>query len=64
VSKNTDKAIDLKILKIDAHYIKARYKDDRFNARIYNSRTANALLKDTQEVLEWFTKNLKLKTSF
>ena len=55
------KSIDNKILKIDAHYIKARYKEDRFNVKIYNRRNAAGLLKDTEDVLQWFTKKLKLK---
>ncbi|MBI5328160.1 MAG: HEPN domain-containing protein [Deltaproteobacteria bacterium] len=55
------KSIDNKILKIDAHYIKARYKEDRFNAKIYNRRNAARLLKDTEDVLQWFTKKVKLK---
>src|SRR4030065_1251957 len=55
------KSIDNKILKIDAHYIKARYKEDRFNPKIYNKRTASALLKNTGDVIRWFTKNLKLE---
>lgn len=55
------KSIDNKILKIDAHYIKARYKEDRFNPKIYNKRTASALLKNSGDVIRWFTKNLKLE---
>jgi len=55
------KVIDFKILKIDAHYIKARYKEDRFNKKIYNRRNAAQLLKDTEDVIAWFTKNQKLK---
>lgn len=55
------KSIDEKILKIDAHYIKARYKEDRFNAKIYNKRNAVSLVKDTKDVLKWFIKKLKLK---
>ena len=47
--------------KIDAHYIKARYKEDRFNKKIYNRRNAAQLLKDAQDVIVWFTKKLKLK---
>jgi len=55
------KTIDKKILKIDAHYIKARYKEDRFNTRIYNKRNATALLKDTEDVMKWFIKKMKLE---
>jgi HEPN domain-containing protein len=55
------RTIDIKILKIDAHYIKSRYKEDRFNVKIYNRRNALALIKDTKEVLRWFVKNIKLK---
>src|SRR3972149_9693779 len=55
------KSIDNKILKIDAHYIKARYKEDRFNTKIYNKRNASNLLKDTEDVIQWFTKKMKLK---
>lgn len=55
------KALDNKILKIDAHYIKARYKEDRFNKKIYNRRNAAQLLKDTEDVISWYTKKLKLE---
>ncbi|MFH0796328.1 MAG: HEPN domain-containing protein [Candidatus Omnitrophota bacterium] len=55
------KSIDTKILRIDAHYIKARYKEDRFDPRIYNKKNAKNLLKDTEDVLQWFIRNLKLK---
>ncbi|MEK6545132.1 MAG: HEPN domain-containing protein [Nitrospinota bacterium] len=55
------KTIDKKILKIDAHYIKARYKEDRFNTKIYNKRNATALLKDTEDVIKWLTKKMKLE---
>lgn len=55
------KLIDEKILKIDAHYIKARYKEDRFNTKIYNKRNAANLFKDTEDVIKWFTKKMKLK---
>lgn len=55
------KTIDKKILKIDAHYIKARYKEDRFNTKIYNRRSATALLKDTEAVIKWFTKKMRLE---
>jgi len=54
------KSIDLKILKIDAHYIKARYKEDRFNPKIYNRKNAQKLIKETQETLKWFIENLNL----
>jgi HEPN domain-containing protein len=54
-------SIDKKILRLDAHYIKARYKEDRFNSQIYNKENAQLILKDTEDVFEWFTKNLKLK---
>ena len=55
-------SIDKKILRLDAHYIKARYKEDRFNSKIYNKENAKLILKDTEDIFEWFTKNLKLKT--
>ena len=55
------KSVDEKILKIDAHYIKARYKEDRFNEKIYNKRNATSLLKDTEDVIRWYTKKLKLE---
>ena len=55
------KSVDEKILKIDAHYIKARYKEDRFNEKIYNKRNAASLLKDTEDVIRWYTKKLKLE---
>ena len=54
-------SIDKKILRLDAHYIKARYKEDRFNSKIYNKENAQLILKDTEDIFEWFTKNLKLK---
>jgi HEPN domain-containing protein len=53
--------IDSEILKIDAHYIKARYQEDRFDPLIYNKKNAVQLLKDTQEVVKWFVKNLNLE---
>lgn len=53
--------IDIKILKIDAHYIKARYKEDRFDPKIYNRVNAERLISDTEEVLNWFIKNRNLK---
>ncbi|OGW03565.1 MAG: hypothetical protein A2889_02060 [Nitrospinae bacterium RIFCSPLOWO2_01_FULL_39_10] len=55
------KTIDKKILKIDAHYIKARYKEDRFNTKIYNKQNATALLKDTEDVIKWLAKKMKLE---
>lgn len=55
------KIIDEMILMIDAHYIKARYKEDRFDSRVYNKISAQRIIKDTEEVILWFTKNLKLK---
>ncbi|MBI4377742.1 MAG: HEPN domain-containing protein [Nitrospinae bacterium] len=55
------KSIDNKILKIDAHYVKARYKEDRFNHKIYNKRNASNLLRDTEDVIRWYTKKLKLE---
>lgn len=54
-------SVDAKILKIDAHYIKARYKEERFNPKIYNKQNASNLVKDTKDVIAWFSKNLKLK---
>jgi len=54
-------SIDKKILKLDAHYIKARYKEDRFNSKIYNKENTQSILKDTEEIFQWFMKNLKLK---
>lgn len=55
------KTIDLKILKIDAHYISARYQEARFNKTIYNRKNATQLLKDAKEVIKWFTDVMKLK---
>ena len=55
------KSIDNKILKIDAHYIKARYKEERFNPKIYNLKNALNLINDTKTVWKWFIKNLKLE---
>lgn len=55
------KVIDEKILKIDAHYIKARYKEDRFEPKVYNKLNAKRLIEDTERVILWFTKTLKLK---
>lgn len=61
IGRKVPKAIDEKILKIDAHYIRARYKEDRFEPKIYNKSSAKSLIKDTEEVILWFSKNLKLK---
>lgn len=55
------KAIDLKILKIDAHYISARYQEERFNKTIYNRKNATQLVKDVKEIMKWFARNLKLR---
>jgi len=52
---------DKTILKVDAHYVKARYFEDRFNRQIYNAKNASALLKQTKKVLKWFVKELKLE---
>src|SRR3972149_4069155 len=41
-------SIDKKILRLDAHYIKARYKEDRFNSKIYNKENAKLILNDTE----------------
>ena len=62
ISIEVPNSIDKKILRLDAHYIKARYKEDRFNSKIYNRENAQLILKDTEDIFEWFTKNLKLKT--
>lgn len=55
------RSIDERILRIDAHYIKTRYKQERFNPRIYNKSSAGRLIKDTEEVMQWFSKKLRLK---
>lgn len=53
--------IDIKILKIDAHYIKARYFADRFNRQIYNKKKATSLVDDTEEVFKWLQRTSGLK---
>lgn len=53
--------IDLTILEVDAHYIKARYFEDRFDHNIYNSKNASKLVKDTDKVLKWFAIELRSK---
>lgn len=45
--------IDRTLLEADAHYIKTRYFEDRFNVKIYNKKNATALLKKTREALKW-----------
>lgn len=52
------KEIDAKILVIDAHYIKARYMEDRFNSKIYNRKNARVLLTHTEEVMAWLQQHL------
>lgn len=52
--------IDAAIILANAHYIKARYKEDRFNPKIYNRKSAHQLLKETEETIKWFIKNLNL----
>lgn len=47
------KKIDLSLLTIDAHYLKARYFTDRFDKAIYNKKTAFALIEQTKEVVKW-----------
>lgn len=46
--------VDLTLLQADAHYIKARYIQDRFDTKVYNAKNAAALLKQTRETLKWF----------
>lgn len=53
--------VDKTILTVDAHYIKARYFEDRFNCRIYNRKNALQLLNDTRRALKWFIQELELK---
>ena len=52
----------LKVLKeADQHYIKTRYREDRFNSRIYNKNTAAKLIMMTKEATRWFIKKVNLK---
>ncbi|OGQ49143.1 MAG: hypothetical protein A3I09_01960 [Deltaproteobacteria bacterium RIFCSPLOWO2_02_FULL_47_10] len=53
--------LDKIILRVDAHYIKARYFNDRFDLQIYNRKNASELIEHTRKVLQWFVKELKLK---
>lgn len=53
--------VDKIILTVDAHYIKARYFEDRFNHMIYNRKNAARLLNGTRKALKWFIQELKLK---
>lgn len=48
------------ITKLNAHYIKARYRKDRFDARIYNNKSANTAVQNTKELIQWFTRNRNL----
>lgn len=51
----------LEILKeADQHYIKTRYKEDRFNTKIYNKDTANKLIEKTDRAVKWFIKRANL----
>lgn len=45
---------------LDKHYIKTRYKEDRFNPKIYNKKYASYILEKTKELLKWFTKEMNL----
>lgn len=53
--------LDKIILRVDAHYIKARYFNDRFNSQIYNQKNAAGLIEHTRKALQWFAKELELK---
>lgn len=44
----------------DQHYIKTRYKEDRFNAKIYNKESATRLIKNTDGAIRWFTRRANL----
>lgn len=54
VPKNVDRVI----LEADAHYIKTRYLEDRFNTKIYNRKNAFALFGETKEALKWLLDQL------
>jgi HEPN domain-containing protein len=62
--KATGLKVPCKILEVlieaDQHYIKTRYKEDRFNSMIYNKNTASLLIKKTEEAMKWFIKKVKL----
>lgn len=49
------------IKNIDSHYIKARYKEDRFNPEIYNHNNSTETIKITYKVIKWYLQKLKLK---
>lgn len=49
------------ILNVDAHYIKARYFNDRFNLAVYNRKNAAKIIGETRRVLKWFIKECALK---
>ncbi|MEW5693637.1 MAG: HEPN domain-containing protein [Candidatus Hydrogenedentota bacterium] len=49
------------IILANAHYIIARYKEDRFNTKIYNRLNAEKLLDQTLRTIRWFIKNQQLK---
>jgi len=55
------KRIEEIIREIDQHYIKTRYKPERFDSKIYNKKSATSLLEKTKEVIRWFTKELNLE---
>ena len=51
--------IDQTILKVDAHYIKARYFEDRFNTKVYNEKNTRELISLTKEALQWLLNQIR-----
>ena len=55
------KEIDQYVVLIDAHYIKARYNEVRFNPKVYNKENAAKTIHMTREVTKWFIQKMNLK---
>ena len=45
---------------LDKHYIKTRYKEDRFNSKVYNKESAFYIMQQTRKTIKWFTKKANL----
>lgn len=48
------------VKKINPHYIKARYVEDRFDSLIYNKSNSSNTIKSTERIFQWFTKKMNL----
>ena len=61
IKLKSPKYVEDTIILANAHYIAARYKDERFNIKIYNRKTASQLLKETEKATKWLIKKLNLR---